>query len=100
MIFNPINVVIPKLKVNIIWLVTVKVYGIIPKVLQPNTKTKVVKSKGKNFEPLLPKASKTIFCTNSKIISVNDCHLFGIKVLFKLQRMKRVKTTTTVIKRK
>jgi hypothetical protein len=58
--FKPTKVDIPRLNVNIMWLVTVKVYGIIPKILQNSIKQNVVKIKGKNREPFSPNASKSI----------------------------------------
>jgi len=58
-IFKPINPASAVQKVTIRWLVTVKLYGIIPSKLQTSIIIKVVKIKGKCFINLGPAFSFT-----------------------------------------
>lgn len=59
MILIPIKIARAKEKVTIKWLVTVKLYGIIPCTLQIRIIIKVVKIRGKNGLPLGPALSAT-----------------------------------------
>ncbi len=52
-------------KVIAIWLVTVKLPGIMPKKLQNSTKMKSVKMKGKYLSPSSPVAEWIMLATNS-----------------------------------
>lgn len=60
-IFIPIKIARAKEKVTIEWLVTVKLYGIIPCTLHIRIIIEVVKIRGKNFLPLGPALSLTTF---------------------------------------
>ena len=47
------------------WLVTVKAYGINPIMFSVSTNMKSVKTKGKNFIPSAPALERTVAATNS-----------------------------------
>ena len=72
-IFRPIKLTIPKVKVKIRWLVTVNVYGIIPIKLQLKTKKNMTKIKGKNLFEFELNAEKATSWTNSYKLSITHC---------------------------
>lgn len=98
--FKPIKETIPKLKVKKMWLVTVKVYGIIPKKLQKKIKTNVVKTKGKNFSPFFESDSNNIPWTKKNICSDNICQLFGKTVALCKVKWKKTNIKEKTKKRK
>lgn len=83
-ILIPIKRVNAKLKVTNIWLVIVKLYGIIPIKLLIIKKEKRKKINGKNCKPFDPIFFSTSVLLNKKTSSKMDCHLVGMTLLFKL----------------
>ncbi len=77
--FIPIKIEKDKVKVTIRWLVTVKLYGINPIKLLNNTKVKITEIKGKYFSPSLLILSNNNCDDTSYRVSINVCHVFGIK---------------------
>jgi len=76
------------------WLVKVKLYGIIPNMLPNRMNMNRENTKGKYFLPSLPTVSTSRFATNSYEISAMDCHRPGTSELFRIP-----KTRNSVIRR-
>jgi hypothetical protein len=84
--------------VILIWLVTVNVYGIIPKRLLASIKKNRVNINGKYFVRSVP----VIFSCdtpniNEYISSATDCHLYGTTVLFAIDSIKNSDTVRRTI---
>ena len=79
---------IAKPKVTTIWLVTVKLYGIIPNKLQKKINEKIVNNIGKKYEPFFFMFSaKTLKKINSYNHSNIVCEAFGINLAWKQAKL-------------
>lgn len=105
-ILIPIKSVSAKPKVINMWLVIVKLYGIIPIKLLIIKNEKRKKINGKNCKPFDPIFFSTRVLLNKKTSSRMDCHFVGIILLLKLinwknkiskLKLKSVKTVEFVI---
>ena len=87
MIVTPSQTAIAMAKVTMMWLVKVKLPGIIPSMLPIRMNMKIVNTIGKKRMPSLPVASRRIPATNSYIISTADCSRPGTMACWRVPAM-------------
>ena len=96
-IVTPMNTIAASAKVTMMWLVTVKLYGISPSRLLNRMNRNSVKTNGKKSRAPWPAFVSTISATNSYIISATDCHRPGTRAARRVPSSINAVISTTAI---